>query len=378
MTDIGETYLRLASIPNVGPSTVRKLIARFGSPLEALRASRSDLLSLERVGAKIADAFIKGRDEVDIDSIKKKMKAFNADFISIDDDAYPRKLRTIYDAPVGLYVAGNMDLNADGIAIVGCRNCSMYGKLAAKKFASVLGGMGFSIVSGLARGIDTAAHFGALEVGAKTVAVLGCGLDIVYPPENLDLYRKIIETGAVISEYPFGTRADKQTFPMRNRIIAGMTLATVLVESDVRGGGLITARLACDYGREVFAVPGRIDQSTSAGCHMLIREGAALATCAEDVADALGYSVRRFLDLSETPKAEAVEGGGVAGDAAEICKDSPEAKILSSLASGEALAADEISALTGIAVSKILAIAMMLELKKLIVKRTDGRWEKRL
>lgn len=373
MTDIGETYLRLASIPNVGPSTVRKLIARFGSPLEALRASRSDLLSLERVGAKIADAFIKGRDEVDIDSIKKKMKAFNADFISIDDDAYPRKLRTIYDAPVGLYVAGNMDLNADGIAIVGCRNCSMYGKLVAKKFASALGSMGFSVVSGLARGIDTAAHFGALEVGAKTVAVLGCGLDIVYPPENLDLYRKIIETGAVISEYPFGTRADKQTFPMRNRIIAGMTLATVLVESDVRGGGLITARLACDYGREVFAVPGRIDQSTSAGCHMLIREGAALATCAEDVADALGYSVRRFLDLSETPKAEAVEGG-----ITEVCPDSPEAKILSSLASGEALAADEISALTGIAVSKILAIAMMLELKKLIVKRTDGRWEKRL
>ena len=373
MTDIGESYLRLASIPNVGPSTVRKLIARFGSPLEALRASRSDLLSLERVGAKIADAFIKGRDEVDIDSIKKKMKAFNADFISIDDDAYPRKLRTIYDAPVGLYVAGNMDLNADGVAIVGCRNCSMYGKLVAKKFASALGGMGFSVVSGLARGIDTAAHFGALEVRAKTVAVLGCGLDIVYPPENLDLYRKIIETGAVISEYPFGTRADKQTFPMRNRIIAGMTLATVLVESDIRGGGLITARLACDYGREVFAVPGRIDQSTSAGCHMLIREGATLATCAEDVADALGYSVQRFLDLSETPKAEAVEGG-----ITEVCPDSPEAKILSSLASGEALAADEISALTGIGVSKILATAMMLELKKLIVKRTDGRWEKRL
>ena len=373
MTEIGESYLRLASIPNVGPSTVRKLIARFGSPVDALKASRSDLLSLERVGAKIADAFIKGRDEVDIDAIKRRLKSFNADFVSIDDDAYPARLRNIYDAPVGLYVAGGANLNAESVAIVGCRNCSMYGKLAAKKFASALGNMGFTIVSGLARGIDTAAHFGALEAKSKTVAVLGCGLDIVYPPENLDLYRKIMETGAVISEYPFGTRADKQTFPMRNRIIAGMTLATVLVESDVRGGGLITARLACDCGREVFAVPGRIDQSTSAGCHMLIREGATLATCAEDVADALGYSAQRVLELSEASK-----GGGSDGGAAEIRKDSPEAKVLSTLASGEALAADEISALTGLEVSKILAAAMMLELKKLIAKRTDGRWEKRL
>lgn len=370
MTDIAESYLRLASIPNVGPSTVRKLIARFGSPVDALKATRSDLLSLERVGAKIADAFIRGRDEVDVDSIKRKLKAFNAEFICIDDDAYPKQLRLIYDAPVGLYVAGNADLNAESIAIVGCRNCSIYGKLAAKKFASSLGQMGFSIISGLARGIDTAAHFGALEVNAKTVAVLGCGLDIVYPPENIDLYRKIIDTGAVISEYPFGTRADKQTFPMRNRIIAGMSLATLLVESDTRGGGLITARLACDYGREVFAVPGRIDQATSAGCHMLIREGASLATCAEDIADALGYSVQKALDFSEAEKQE--------NDDSAKSGDSPDSKILKALASGEALAADELAALTGLDIPQILACSMMLELKKLIVKRTDGRWEKRL
>ena len=147
-----------------------------------------------------------------------------------------------------------------------------------------------------------------------------------------------------------------------------MSLATLLVESDTRGGGLITARLACDYGREVFAVPGRIDQATSAGCHMLIREGASLATCAEDIADALGYSVQKVLDFSEKQEADDCAKGG----------DSPDSKILKALASGEALAADELAALTGLDIPQILACSMMLELKKLIVKRTDGRWEKRL
>lgn len=382
MTDIAESYLRLANIPNVGPSTVRKLIARFGSPIDALKATRSDLMSLERVGAKIADAFVSGVDKVDIDAIKRKIAAYDADFICIDDDAYPARLRLIYDAPIGLYVAGKANLNADSIAIVGCRNCSVYGRLAAKKFANNLGLMGFEIVSGLARGIDTAAHFGALEVNAKTVAVLGCGLDIVYPPENVDLFKSIKNEGAIISEYPIGTRADKQTFPMRNRIIAGMSLGTLLVESDLKGGGMITARLACDYGRDVFAVPGRIDQSTSAGCHSLIREGATLATCAEEIADALGYGVQKVLnmegirqDCENSKNSENAQSKRSTQTAANLSES--DSKILEALAKGDALAADEIAEITSLEISQILASAMMLELKKLIVKRTDGRWEKR-
>ncbi len=371
MTDIAESYMRLALIPNVGAATVRKLIARFGSPVEALRASRRDLMSLDRVGAKIADAFVAGRDSVDVDAVKAKLKSFGADYVCIDDDRYPRLLRNVYDAPVGLYVAGSADLNAPSVAIVGCRNCSVYGQSVARRFAAGLGRMGIVVASGMARGIDSAAHWGAIEAGAATVAVLGCGIDIVYPPENVDLYRRIIASGAVISEYPFGMRADRQTFPMRNRIIAGMTCATVLVESDVRGGGMITARLACDFGRDVFAVPGRIDQSTSAGCHLMIREGARLAACVEDIAEEMGYSGQFEIKF---------EGGEPSRSdvpcALEL--DGDEAAAYSALASGDALSPDAISERAGLAIPRVLSALLMLELKKLVAKRTDGRYEKRL
>ncbi|MBO5780931.1 MAG: DNA-processing protein DprA [Opitutales bacterium] len=368
MTDLAESYLRLSLIPNVGATTIKKLISKFGSPIDALKASRADVMSLERVGAKIADAFVEGRDKVDIDLAKRKLKAFNADYICIDDGRYPQLLRTIYDAPVGLYVAGSADLNSPSIAIVGCRNCSIYGSLVARKFGAGLGSLGLTVVSGLARGIDSCAHQGALDVKAKTVAVLGCGIDIVYPPENLDLYRRIIETGAVISEYPFGTRADRQTFPMRNRIIAGMTSATLLVESDIRGGGMITARLACDNGRDVFAVPGRIDSPTSAGCHLMISEGARLATCVEDIASELGYSGQFELGLknSENPQKFNFEEGSI------------EASAYSVLSKGDALAADEISALAKLSMPEVLSAMLSLELSKAVKKRADGRWEKNI
>ena len=372
MTDLAESYLRLSLIPNVGATTVRKLVARFGSPIDALKATRADLMALERVGAKIADAFVAGRDSVDIDSVKRKLKNFNADYICIDDERYPRQLRNIYDAPIGLYVAGNADLNAPSIAIVGCRNCSIYGSLVARKFGAELGRAGLCVVSGLARGIDSCAHQGALDAGAKTVAVMGCGIDIVYPPENVDLYRQIIETGAVISEYPFGTRADRQTFPMRNRIIAGMASATLLVESDIRGGGMITARLACDNGRDVFAVPGRIDQPTSAGCHLMIKEGASLAACPEDILEAMGYSRQINIDFG----GEKESSKNIARP--EFAEGSAEAKICAALAGGDALSADEISARASIAMPEILAAMLSLELSGAVKKRSDGRWEKTL
>ena len=199
---------------------------------------------------------------------------------------------------------------------------------------------------------------------------MGCGLDIVYPPENVDLYRKIIETGAVISEYPFGMRADRQTFPMRDRIIAGMTCATLLVESDIRGGGMITARLACDNGRDVFAVPGRIDQPTSAGCHLMIKEGARLASCVEDVLEELGYSGQFELKFKKPSENKA--------PAAEFESGSAEEKILALLSKGDALSADEISARTSLGISEILAAMLSLELSFAAKKRADGRWEKTL
>ncbi|MBR4598419.1 MAG: DNA-protecting protein DprA, partial [Opitutales bacterium] len=217
-------------------------------------------------------------------------------------------------------------------------------------------------------GIDSCAHQGALDSNSKTIAVMGCGIDIVYPPENVDLYRKIIETGAVISEYPFGMRADRQTFPMRNRIIAGMSCATLLVESDVRGGGMITARLACDNGRDVFAVPGRIDQPTSAGCHLMIKEGARMATCVEDILEELGYSGQFKLNFGGGKTAE----NGVP----EFGNGSAEGKIHELLSKGDALSADEISERLGLDISEVLAAMLSLELSCAVKKRTDGRWEK--
>ena len=175
------------------------------------------------------------------------------------------------------------------IAVVGSRRTTLYGQSVAKKLGSDLARLGFCVVSGLARGIDTAAHEGALSVGGKTAAVLGCGIDIVYPPENLDLYRRIVETGAVLSEFPFGRKADKQTFPMRNRVVAGISEAVVVVESDVQGGAMITARFAGEQGRLIYAVPGRIDQPTSHGCHQLIRDGATLFTGIDDILNELNY-----------------------------------------------------------------------------------------
>ncbi len=348
---------------------MRKLIAKFGSPIDALKATRGDLLSLDRVGEKIADAFIKGRDSVDLDSVKRKLKAFNADYICIDDERYPRSLRNLYDAPIGLYVIGDVDLNMPSVAVVGCRNCSVYGQIIARKFAYGLGRAGLCVVSGMARGIDTYAHRGALEAEAKTVAVLGCGIDIVYPPENVDIYKSIISKGAIISEYPFGMRADRSTFPMRNRIIAGMSMATLLVESDVRGGGMITARLACDMGKDVFAIPGRIDQSTSAGCNQIIREGAHLATSVADIIEELGFSGQlEFENIvqSETKKV----------DAKPVELEGDEALVYSALSAGDTLVADEIAIKTKLPVQKVMANLLILELKHFVQKRLDGKFEK--
>ena len=202
-----------------------------------------------------------------------------ATFITPRDVGYPRLLKEIHDPPIGLYRKGVYDFAQPCVAIVGSRRTTLYGQSVAKKLAADLARLGFCIVSGLARGIDTAAHEGALSVGGKTAAVLGCGIDIVYPPENLALYRRIEAEGAILSEFPFGRRADRQSFPMRNRVVAGIAEAVVVVETDVSGGSMITARFAGEQGRLIFAVPGRIDQNTSAGCHQLIRDGATLLTC---------------------------------------------------------------------------------------------------
>lgn len=299
------------------------------------------------------------------------MAKSGADFITTRDAGYPKLLKEIHDPPIGLYRKGRYEFGHPCVAIVGSRRTTLYGQATAKKFAAELARLGFCIVSGLARGIDTAAHEGALSVGGKTVAVLGCGIDIVYPPENLDLYRRIAETGAVLSEFPFGRKADKQSFPMRNRVVSGLCEGVVVVESDVKGGAMITARFAGEQGRLIFAVPGRIDQATSHGCHQLIRDGATLLTGVDDILSELNY-----LD-GLRPKAIATEGEPSVLEQLLPQLDEKERRVFDCLKGGSMLSIDAAASATGLAAHEISAALMMLELKKLVSKRADGTFEAR-
>jgi len=282
----------------------------------------------------------------------------------------PNSSREINDPPIGLYRKGSYAFAHPGVAIVGSRRTTLYGQSVAKKLGAELARLGFCVVSGLARGIDTAAHEGALSVGGKTAAVLGTGIDIIYPPENLGLYRQLEESGAVVSEFPFSRRADKQSFAMRNRIVAGICEAVVVVESDVSGGAMITARFAGEQGRQLFAVPGRIDQSTSAGCHQLIRDGATLLTSVDDILSELNY-LGGLRPAAIGEKAADVAAGRPANLTDE------EARVFECFRGGSILSTDAIAAQTDLSAASLSAILMMLELKRLIAKRADGTFEAR-
>ena len=362
-----QAYMILNGLPGMGPITLNRLLALFdGDPVAVLEAPPARLTEAKRVGAKVADAIRRWREHFPLEREEARLASLGGAFVTCVDEDYPTFLRQIHDPPIGLYFMGHYRFTDRCVAIVGSRRCTLYGQATARKLAAELARLGFCVVSGLARGIDTAAHQGALEAGGRTAAIVGCGLDIIYPPENYDLYRKIAETGAVVSEFPFGRRADKQTFPIRNRVVAGLCEALVVVETDVSGGAMITARFAADMGRQVFAVPGRIDQSSSRGCHQLIRDGATLLTSVDDVLEELNY----LGGLRHAPVAAA---GGDRPEPAGL--SSEEAAIWECFRGGGTLSIDTLSGLTGLGVAEISASLMMLELKKLVRKRADGAFE---
>ncbi len=376
-------YIKLCAIPEIGAMTAMRLIRHFGSPREALSASRGELMEVEKIGAKTADSIISNRDSIDVEKIMEKMSAAGARYIHFNDPRYPRMLKEISDPPVGFYIVGDCDFSAPCISIIGSRNCSIYGQITAKKFAASFARAGFTVVSGMARGIDSCAHYGALEAKGKTIAVLGCGVDVLYPPENGELYGKIASGGALISEFPLGTRADKQNFPIRNRIVSGLSAATLVVESDIKGGSMITARLAAEQGRDVFAIPGRIDQATSRGCNALIRDGARLVTSPDDIFDELAFSRRLEFSAKEKspPHSEAAptrarqnpERPGFPA----ISLSGDEATVYKCFDSEERLDADKAAELSNLPVSKCISALLMLEIKKAVVKTPDGAWRKR-
>ena len=359
-------------LPNIGPITLNRLLQEISTdPCEILETTKRRLEAVRGVGPETSDALVNWRTHFDLAREEERLTKAGAVFITTRDEGYPRMLKEIHDPPIGLYRKGGYLFGQPGVAVVGSRRTTLYGQSIAKKLGGELARLGFCVVSGLARGIDTAAHEGALAVGGKTAAVLGCGLDIVYPPENLDLYRRIAETGAVLSEFPFGRKADKQTFPMRNRVVAGICEAIVVVESDVSGGAMITARFAGEQGRLIFAVPGRIDQPTSAGCHQLIRDGATLLTSVDDILNELSYLDGLRPQAITTPGATSV----LEQLLPQLSED--ERRVLESLKGGSILVIDALVAATGLGAPQVSAALMMLELKRLVTKRADGCFEAR-
>ncbi len=281
------------SITGVGPLRARNLIGRFGSPEAVLDASRSELLKVDSIGETTADSILQA-DKSAADKQLEKAEKIGASIITLWDKNYPPQLKEIYDPPIALFIKGDiLEDDQQSVAIVGTRRPSNYGRVACRKIAGGLAARGITVVSGMARGIDSIAHRAALEAGGRTIAVLGSGLDVVYPPENDKLMAKIISQGAVISEFLFGTKPDPQNFPTRNRIISGMTLGTLVVDAAEKSGALITAAYAIDQNREAFAVPGNIDNPSSGGVNKLIKSGhAALITSEEDIINILKHKLK--------------------------------------------------------------------------------------
>ncbi|HTW95246.1 MAG TPA: DNA-processing protein DprA [Tepidisphaeraceae bacterium] len=286
-------WLQLSLTDGIGPIMASRLIAAAGSAEMAAVADIGLLQSIEGIGQvkarQVRDAMRKAAGDVE-QELTEAAEMGIAIFCQ-EDTGYPPLLRTIPDPPLVLYVKGNFesrDLNA--VAIVGSRKCSFYGREQADRFAGLLASAGVTVISGGARGIDSAAHRGAIaSPQGRTIAVLGCGVDEIYPPENGDLFDQIAQRGAVVSEFPLGTPPLRENFPRRNRIISGMSRGVLVIEADEKSGALITARQAADdHGRAVFALPGRVDNPVSAGPHALIRDGAVLTTNLEDILDNLG------------------------------------------------------------------------------------------
>lgn len=366
ISDIGRTHLRLALTDGIGPVTFRRLLERFGSAEAAIGSTAAELQAVRGIG-RTADDVARALQAVDVRSEIEAAEKSGIRIICRADPDYPAGLHQIPDAPIVLYVRGELrPTDAVALAVVGSRRCTIYGSEQARRFGELLTSAGLTVVSGLARGVDAFAHHGAIEAGGRSVAVLGSGLDDIYPPENKPLAEKLVEHGALISELPVRTPVRSTNFPGRNRIIAGMSLGTLVIEAAARSGALITARLASEYNREVFALPGRVQDPMSIGTNMLIRDGGAkLVTCLEDVLAELGEVGRAF-----QPAQARVESAAVPTLFAPAGLDPAETRVLAQIGS-DPLSHDSLVQGAQLEPGAVLAALTALELKGL-VRRVAG------
>ncbi len=370
ITPVGRQYLRLHLTADVGPIRVRNLINHFGSLEAILSASMAELEGVHGIGSRVAEALFGARGQEDVvERELERAAACRLRIVCQEDTDYPRALLNIPDPPICLYIRGRLEpADCVAVAIVGTRRCSHYGREQAVRFGEALGSAGFTVVSGLARGIDSYAHRGALGGGGRTVAVLGNGLGSIYPPEHESLAAQIAEAGAVVSELAVDVAPDAKNFPRRNRLIVGLSLGVIVVEAGKRSGALITSRLASEYNREVFAVPGRVDQpEVTAGVNRLIRDGQAkLITCLDDVLDELAQvgEIMRDADASSAEE----ETGDASMQTARLA---PHENAVLSAVVGGAEDADAICTATGLDAARVTSTLTALQLKGL-VKRLPG------
>ncbi|MHC4116634.1 MAG: DNA-processing protein DprA [Planctomycetota bacterium] len=362
-----ESWLKLIRADGVGPAIFGKLMKRFGSVERILGASVSELAKANGLGFKTAERIAATRDKFDPAPELELAQRLGVWIVNLEDERYPPVLRRIYDPPPVLYIKGSLIREDNlGLSIVGSRQCSTYGREQSSRFAHFLGAAGFTICSGMARGIDTAAHQGALSAGGRTIAVQGCGLAGVFPPENKKLFEMISESGACVSELPLRYEPLRVNFPPRNRIIAGLSLGTIVIEAAHRSGALITARAALDYDREVMAVPGRIDSPLNRGAHQLIKQGARLIESVEDVTEALGQIGEQLAGHASAAAANAAERAAkTLFDASQLKLSDAERKIYDCL-SRDPLHVEQIITQTNLAPGVVNATLISMRLKGLI------------
>lgn len=353
--------LRLSLVPGVGPRMRRALLERFGTSAAVLRAAPSELREVRGVGPKLVRKIVAAGEEVHAEEEVALCREHGIAIVTQSEPGYPDLLGQIPDPPGVLFVRGELKpQDALAIAIVGTRHATQYGLRQAERLAGSLSRAGLTIISGLARGIDGAAHRGALGAGGRTLAVLAGGVLNVYPPEHQQLAAEVAAHGALVSEAPPRAEPLGGAFPQRNRLISGMALGVIVVEAGDRSGALITARHAMEQGREVFAVPGRIEDRTSRGCHRLIRDGAKLIESADDVLEELGPLF----------KAAPREDGRVIHHPAELLLNEVEQQVLSAIAS-DATSIDQVVSQTGLAVPQVLATISALEVRR-VIRRLSG------